>query len=449
MKYKITTLSWLGGLLILFPTGGFAQSLPDFIGVIKNEKSKVVHISATSEAKNRPTNDPFFRIFPNAPRERTERALGSGFFYSEDGYIVTNNHVIENADEIEVLLDDTRSFSARLIGADERTDLALLKIDADIKFPAMEWGNSDEVEVGQWVIAIGNPLGLDQTVTVGIISAKQRDILGGTAYGQFLQTDAAINFGNSGGPLINQEGEVIGISTAVAGNGQGIGFAIPSNLALNIIEQLENSGEVTRGWLGVGLQELTAELAESLNLENGQRGVLVSQVFPDTPAEKAGLEAQDLIVAVDNKVINTSSDLRQNIAETTPGKTVRIGILRNGKRLTKKATIAKFDEDNLPRASRPSTTNSNRGLELIDVNAEVKREYQLTVDSGVLVTAMAADSQFQGSLRVGDVVMKINNVRITSTKEFAAEIDKIKPKAAFAMLVNRQGLQIVVPARLE
>lgn len=452
----------IGGFLLIYfiaISTLMAQSLPDFVSITKTEKQKVVHISTTSKAKNQVygrdlfNDHPFFKILPdplgpqqnNAPKNR---ALGSGFFYTSDGYIVTNNHVIEDAETIEVILNDERSFKASVVGADKRTDLALLKIeDKEGSFPAVKFGNSDDLEIGQWVIAIGNPLGLDQTVTAGIVSAKGRDIMGGTAYGQFIQTDAAINFGNSGGPLIDTKGEVIGINTAITSSSEGIGFAIPSNVAVKVIEQLKNKGLVTRGWLGIGLQELTPEITESLKLKNGQRGVLVSQVFDDSPAQSAGLETQDIIISLDNKTINGSNDLQLLVAETPPGKTITLGLVRNKKYMKLKVKIAEFKEEFVQKAI--NSTVDSVGLQLGQVTTKLKEDYNLSVDKGLLVLAISPNSPLAEKLNAGDVILKLNNQDVKTVKEFENILSKVNKGSSFLLLINREGFQVIVSGKLQ
>ena len=282
---------------LLLPNS-FAAFPQSFSDIVKKEKSKVVHVLNTSVSKTTQVPQIFQDFFgQQAPQQnRRQTASGSGFFVSPDGYILTNNHVIDKAESLTVILEDETSHKAKVIGTDPRTDLALLKIDIK-KAPYVKFGNSDRLAIGDWVVAIGNPLGLDFTVTAGILSAKGRDIFGGTAYGDFLQTDAAINRGNSGGPLYNTKGEVIGINTAIVVGGQGLGFAIPSNLAVNIMDSLRKDGKVLRGWLGVGIQNVTPDLADGFQMPKGKKGVAITGVQKSSPAAKAGLKSGDVIVA--------------------------------------------------------------------------------------------------------------------------------------------------------
>ncbi len=330
---------------------GFPQSFAD---LVEKVKPAVVNISTETTVRipgnpfrhffgpdeEGPFGDFFKRFFGDIPdRELKQQSLGSGFIIDKDGYIITNNHVVEGADEIKVKLADKREFKARVVGRDPKTDLALIKISSIFKdLPTLPLGDSDKIRVGDWVLAIGNPFGLEHTVTQGIISATGR-VIGSGPYDNFLQTDAPINPGNSGGPLINLKGEVIGINTAIIASGQGIGFAIPSNMAKTVITQLKEKGKVTRGWIGVSIQSMTPELAQSFGLKD-TRGALVADIVPGGPADKAGLKRGDIIISFDGKEINEMSELPRIVAETPIGKTVNLKIIRNGKEKVLKITIA-------------------------------------------------------------------------------------------------------------
>lgn len=330
---------------------GFPQSFAD---LVEKVKPAVVNISTETTVRipgnpfrhffgpdeEGPFGDFFKRFFGDIPdRELKQQSLGSGFIIDKDGYIITNNHVVEGADEIKVKLADKREFKAKVVGRDPKTDLALIKISSIFKdLPTLPLGDSDKIRVGDWVLAIGNPFGLEHTVTQGIISATGR-VIGSGPYDNFLQTDAPINPGNSGGPLINLKGEVIGINTAIIASGQGIGFAIPSNMAKTVITQLKEKGKVIRGWIGVSIQTLTPELAQSFGLKE-TRGALVADVVPGGPADKAGLKRGDIIISFDGKEINEMSELPKIVAETPIGKTVNVKIIRNGKEKILKMTIA-------------------------------------------------------------------------------------------------------------
>ncbi len=330
---------------------GFPQSFAD---LAEKVKPAVVNISTETTVRipgnpfrhffgpdeEGPFGDFFKRFFGDIPdRELKQQSLGSGFIIDKDGYIITNNHVVEGADEIRVKLADKREFRARVVGRDPKTDLALIKISSVFKdLPTLPLGDSDKIRVGDWVLAIGNPFGLEHTVTQGIISATGR-VIGSGPYDNFLQTDAPINPGNSGGPLINLKGEVIGINTAIIASGQGIGFAIPSNMAKSVISQLKEKGKVTRGWIGVSIQSLTPELARSFGLKE-TKGALVADVEPGGPADLAGIKRGDIIISFNEIEIKEMSDLPRIVAETPIGKTVNVKIIRNGKEKVLRITIA-------------------------------------------------------------------------------------------------------------
>jgi len=328
--------------------------LPSISGLVKQLRPSVVNIFTTQVIKPRKTphqrsprfQDPFGdffgerrspfdmfeRFFDFPQREFKRNSLGSAFIISPDGYLLSNYHVVANATEIKIKLADERSFTAKIVGGDKKTDIALLKVETKKSLPYTYLGNSDQLEVGDWVIAIGNPFGLGHTVTTGIISGKDREI-GHGPYDDFLQTDASINPGNSGGPLFDSSGNVIGINTAIVAGGSGIGFAVPINLAKDLLPQLSTKGKVTRGWLGVGIQDLTDELAENFGVKN-KSGVLVGQVFEGSPAEKAGLKAGDIIISVNEKKVTETKELTTKIATIPPGSKAKIQVLRNGKKKT-------------------------------------------------------------------------------------------------------------------
>ena len=329
--------------------------LPDnpFIVVAEQVTPSVVNISTVSSGKGRTPNelfrpfgnDPFFRdffdrFFEGMPRRRQQNSLGSGVVIDKSGLILTNNHVIKDADEISVKFSDKHEAKGKVVGTDPKTDLAVIRVDAKEELPVARLGNSDTLRVGEWAIAIGNPFGLDHTLTVGVVSATGRSEVGIAAYENFIQTDASINPGNSGGPLLNIRGEVIGINTAIVASGQGIGFAIPVNMARKVIADLVKKGKVTRGWLGVGIQPLTPELAKSFGVSG--EGVLVNQVMPKSPAENAGIKVGDLILALDGKPIKDSRELQRVIADTDIGKSIQLTILRERERRTVKVQIGEM-----------------------------------------------------------------------------------------------------------
>jgi Do/DeqQ family serine protease len=324
-----------------------------FILVAEQVTPSVVNISTVSSGKGRTPNelfrpfgnDPFFRdffdrFFEGMPRRRQQTSLGSGVVIDKGGLILTNNHVIKDADEISVKFSDKHEAKGKVVGTDPKTDLAVIRVDTKEELPVAKLGNSDALRVGEWAIAIGNPFGLDHTLTVGVVSATGRSEVGIAAYENFIQTDASINPGNSGGPLLNIRGEVIGINTAIVASGQGIGFAIPVNMAKKVIADLVKKGKVTRGWLGVGIQPLTPELAKSFGVS--AEGVLVNQVMPKSPAENAGIKVGDLILALDGKPIKDPRELQRMIADTDIGKSIEVTILREKERRTVKVQIGEM-----------------------------------------------------------------------------------------------------------
>ena len=380
--------------------------------------------------------DPFNRRQPD--REFKQRSLGSGFIIDTQGYIVTNNHVIDKADQIKVKLSDGETFDAEVVGRDSSTDLALLKIPASDDLHPLPLGNSKNLKVGTWVVAIGSPFGLEQTVTAGIVSAKGR-VIGAGPYDDFIQTDASINPGNSGGPLLNMDGEVVGINTAITRSGQGIGFAIPANLAKGIIEQLKSGGEVSRGWLGVGIQDLNEELAEYYNVKNA-KGVLVAQVFEDDPADKAGIKAGDVIIAIDGKDVSSSRELTRLIADTPVGHKTKVTVLREGEKRDIAVTLAERPNgDKKDRLAR--LPSDNLGLRLKQLSPETANRYGLAQDeTGLLVLQVKPGSKGdRAGLEQGDVIKEINRMPIDQVTEFKEQLDNIAEGETVQLLVKRKG----------
>ncbi len=372
-------------------------------------------------------NDPFFKHFfgpqfgpgPRAPRKYREMGQGSGFIISKDGYILTNNHVVGNADVIKVKLADGRRFKAKVIGTDPQSDVAVIKINAD-NLPVLPMGDSDKMEVGEWVIAIGNPFGLTQTVTVGVVSAKGRSRLGINDYEDFIQTDAAINPGNSGGPLINIHGEAIGMNTAIfsrSGGSMGIGFAIPINMARAVKDQLIKHGKVIRGWLGVVIQQMNEDLAKSFGLKTTE-GVLISEVSEGSPADKAGLKSGDIILSLNGHKVNDVGELRNKIALTPPGTKVRFEILREGKRRTITVTIG---EQPAGRAFGMAKHEILKQLGLVvqDLNAQLAEQFGYKEGQGVLIAEVEPESPAASAgMRPGELIEEVNRVRVHNMKEF-------------------------------
>jgi serine protease Do len=389
----------------------------------------------------------FFGPFDDGPsRDFKQRSLGSGFIIDRDGYIVTNNHVVEDADQIKVRLAGGQEYDAEVVGRDPKTDLALIKISGTEKLTPLPMGNSDDLRVGSWVVAIGSPFGLEQTVTAGIVSAKGR-IIGSGPYDDFIQTDASINPGNSGGPLINLKGEVVGINTAIVASGQGIGFAIPINMARDIVSQLKNSGEVTRGWLGVGIQDLTPELAEYYKVE-GQSGVLVTHVFPGDPADKGGIKPNDIITSVDGEDVKTSRDLSRKIAGLGVGKRTEIALLRDGKKKTVTIETTKRQEEELQAQATPEN-DEKLGLGLRDLDPEIAARLGLEEgEKGVLVTDVQGGSKAdKAGIQQGDLIKEVNRQPVANLKDFKTALDKID-KGQNIMLLLQRGQSGFVVAKM-
>ena len=393
--------------------------------------------------ENDPSRD-FFGPFENNPqREFKQRSLGSGFIIDRGGYIVTNNHVIENADEIKVKLSNGKEFDAKVVGRDPKTDLALIKIKGSHNLVPLRMGNSDELEIGSWVVAIGSPFGLEQTVTAGIVSAKGRTI-GSGPYDDFIQTDASINPGNSGGPLLNLNGEGVGINTAIIARGQGIGFAIPINLAQGIAVQLKKDGAVTRGWLGVGIQDLTPELADYYGLKE-KKGVLVTQVFDGDPADKAGIKTNDVIVAVDSKSVASSRELSSTIAGMPVGKEIDITVLRNGKQKTVQVLIAKRDDSDQV-ARRQPQSNEEFGLQAAELTPELARRFGYAEnETGVLILSVKPGSKADSAgIQQGDLVKEINRKSVKTVSDLTSELKKEKSGKSLQLLVKRPNAGFII-----
>ena len=396
--------------------------------------------------EGRPNNpfEDFFNQFeqPNQ-REYKQRSLGSGFIIDKDGYIITNNHVIEDADEIKVQLTNEEEYPATVIGRDPRTDLALIKIDGAKKLNPLPLGDSESLKVGSWVLAIGSPFGLDQTVTAGIVSYKKR-VIDFNSYADFIQTDASINPGNSGGPLLDLSGRVVGINTAIIANGQGIGFAIPIDLAKTIIAELKEKGEVTRGWLGVGIQPVTSELAEYYGLKD-DKGVLVTQVFKGDPAEKAGIQKGDVITAINDKKVTTTRELSNIIASVPVGSKTNIAIVRNGDQMTLSAVVTKrLDKPNV--ATKEPIGNEDLGLQVADLTAERSQRFGLDADEkGVLVVDVLADGRAaKAGIQIGDIIKGINRKRVENIGDYNNYIEKADKDDPLLVLISRRNEMLAI-----
>jgi serine protease Do len=388
-----------------------------------------------------PFRDFFEKFFGDVPRrEFKQRSLGSGFCIDKEGYIVTNNHVIENADEIKVKLNNGKEFDAEIVGRDAKTDIALIKVASWHACQGVKIGDSDNLEVGEWVVAIGSPFGLEHTVTAGIVSAKGR-VIGTGPYDNFIQTDASINPGNSGGPLINMKGEVVGINTAIfsrTGGNMGIGFAIPINMARDIVDQLKDSGSVTRGWLGVSIQDLTPELAEYYGVKDGN-GALVGEVFKGDPADKAGIESKDVIIGVDGDKIEDSRDLSQRIARVPVGKKTTLKVIRNGKERTFKVKIAKRTEEKETRASKEPVEKMELGMTVSTLTSELARRFDISEEEGVVVVGVEQDGPAdKADIEQGDLILEIDHKAIKSMEDYQSQIKKLKDGDTVPLLVKRK-----------
>jgi serine protease Do len=449
VKLIFASLLFLAVATLALPRPTPAATAPDFVVLVKDLKPAVVNISTSKTVRLRrpvlpgPRSpqqdffDDFFEHFfegqPQTPRK--ERSLGSGFVISADGYILTNDHVVDGADEIKVRLSDGRNFTATVKGLDPKLDLALLKIEAGDKLPVARLGDSGALKVGEWVMAIGNPFGLEQTVTVGIVSAKGR-VIGAGPYDDFIQTDASINPGNSGGPLFNTAGEVVGINTAIVASGQGIGFAIPINAAKSILTQLKETGHVTRGWLGVSVQLVTEDLAESFGLKE-PKGALVAEVIADSPAERAGIKRGDIILTFDGHEVDAINDLPRLVAATPAGKEVRLSVFRNGKTLEVTATVGTLQED-VEETETAGVSGDRLGLNVADVTPEVAQRYGLQAGKGALITGIdLAGPAAASNLHPGDLILEVNGRETRSAAAFRAEVDKTKPGEVLRLLIQR------------
>jgi len=379
----------------------------------------------------------FFSPFRNQqPQSRKEKSLGSGFIISRDGYIVTNNHVIRDADQIKVILHDDKEYDADIIGTDSMTDLALIKIDAKNLVP-LKFGSSSDAKVGSWVVAIGSPFGLEQTVTAGIISAKGR-IIGSGPYDDFIQTDASINPGNSGGPLLNLEGEVIGINTAIIKSGQGIGFAIPSDLATGIIEQLTESKQVSRGWMGVAIQNVTKELAQYYGIKETE-GVYVAKVYEDNPAHKAGIKIGDVIVMINGKPIDTTRDLTVTIANLKVDETIKVKLFRKGKQKIVKVKLGERPDQN-PEIAAGTDGYDTFGFMVRQVDDAIAQKLGYPEDiKGLIITQIKPGTPAARSgVRVGDLLIEVNHKKISNVVEYQTYLKRLK-KDGLAQLLFRRG----------
>ena len=433
-----------------------------FSDLVKKASPSVVNISVVKVVKGGgraplpfgpedPLRDFFERFFGDQmPKDFKQKGLGTGFIIDREGFILTNNHVVENADEIKVKMSDEREFSARAIGRDPKTDLALIKILSEKPLSPLPLGDSDRLEVGDWVVAIGNPFGLGNTVTAGIVSAKYRQI-GAGAYDSFIQTDASINPGNSGGPLLNAAGEVIGINSAIfsqSGGSIGIGFAIPINMAKELLPHLKK-GKVVRGWLGVTIQPITPELKEKLKLKD-QKGALVADVSSNGPAEKAGIERGDVIVSFDGKEIKESNDLPYRVAATPVGKGVPVEVVRKGQKKTLQVKIGELKEE----PSAPETGEAERdsplGMRVEQLTPEIARNLGLSETTGVVVVEVVPESPAaEGGVQPGDIILEVDQAPVKDLAQFNRKIKASKAGDNILFLIKRRDGTLFLTLKVE
>ena len=439
------------------------KELPDFTDLVAKQGAAVVNISTSQIIHNEqnipniPEGDPFYDFFrrfaPQMPRDQESQSLGSGFIISADGYIMTNAHVVDHADKITVRLTDKREFSAKVIGADRRTDVALLKIEAT-GLPKVTVGDPNKLKVGEWVVAIGSPFGFDNSVTAGIVSAKGRS-LPQDNYVPFIQTDVPINPGNSGGPLFNMDEEVVGINSQIytrSGGSMGLSFAIPIDVAMQVSEQLRTSGKVTRGRIGVTIQELTQELAESFGLSK-PNGALISSVEKNAPADKAGIEPSDVILKFDGKPVINSSDLPRIVAAIKPGTKVAVELWRKGGLKQVTVEVAEMPEDSgTERASNKQDESMGEQISRLGISvSELSQEQQqdLQINGGLLVQVVKGASARAAGLQKGDVLLAIGNVEIRSLAQFTELVKHVPKGKNVALLVRREDTTSYVAIKLD
>jgi serine protease Do len=432
-----------------------------FASIARAAKPAVVNVSTTQTVRTEGfprfgpqpgpfgEQDPFSQFFRHffgqMPRSFTQRSLGSGVIIDRDGYIVTNAHVVKNADKIVIKMENQQEFNAKVIGVDEKTDVALLKIRSPDDLAVAILGDSNTLQVGDWVVAIGNPFGLSETVTAGIVSAKGR-VIGEGPYDDFIQTDASINPGNSGGPLLDLRGEVVGINAAIfsqSGGNIGIGFAIPINLVKNIVEQLKAHGKVVRGWLGVSIQDVTPDLAKSFGLKQAE-GALVADITADSPAERAGIERGDLIIGYDGTRIEQAHQLPALVAATAIGKTVRITVLRNGETKTLSLTVAEMP-GNVTASSSTKAGSGDWGLTVSNITPDLAQQFSLRKRSGVVVTDVAPDGPAgEAGVQPGDVIVEADRKRVHSVADYERAVANAGSAQQLLLLVERQGQRFFV-----
>ena len=463
----------LAASLLLLPVAG-AASLPDFTDLVKGNSAAVVNISTKQKKdvvnrfrkefkipdipEDSPFNEFFHRFFGDqfgedfeAPDQFDAQSLGSGFIFTEDGYVLTNYHVVNGADEILVRLSDHREFVAKVVGMDKRSDIAVLKIDAD-DLPIVKIGSTEELEVGEWVLAIGSPFGFDHTVTAGIVSAKGRS-LPSENYVPFIQTDVAINPGNSGGPLFDMDGRVVGVNSQIysrTGGFMGLSFAIPIEMAMSVADQIRTKGYVSRGWLGVLIQDVTRELADSFGMPH-PRGALIAKVLPASPAEKAGLLVGDIILKFNGEAVYDSKTLPPLVGASRVDRPADVELLRDGKKLTVSVNIGELpDEEEVQAAAetKPEEAEGTLGLTLQSLTPALREELGLTTEEGVMVSKVAPGPARAAGIREGDLLQMINKRRVKSPAEVKAQIDAIEPGHPTAVLILREGNPLFLALRV-
>ncbi len=467
--FKIFSILIFLGINVIFKSA-IAQ-LPDFTQMVEDKGAAVVNVSRVqknevpeqmTEIPQMPEGAPmdeflkrFFQGHPEfggpggVPRE--SKSLGSGFIISDDGYVLTNHHVVKDADEIIVKLSDRRELEAKLIGSDPRSDVALLKMDAK-NLPVVSIGSADRLKVGEWVLAIGSPFGFDQSVTAGIVSAKGRS-LPGDNYVPFIQTDVAINPGNSGGPLFNMKGEVVGMNSQIysrTGGYMGLSFAIPINVVMNVVEQLKKTGKVQRGWLGVQIQDVTRELAESFGMKR-PHGALVARVMPNSPAKAAGIRVGDIIVAFDNKKIEVSAELPPIVGMTPLKKNVQMKLIRQGDSETIKVKVGLLPEQEqirLAQDTKPGEKINKRfGIVISDLTSELREQFQVE-KNGVLVRQVSKGPARDAGIVAGDVILQVRNNIVRDVADFDKIISSLPAGKSVAVLIQRRGSPVFLAIKL-
>ena len=451
------------------PANWFDESRPASFADLASQVSPAVVNISTKKIMKRPQmqpfspfgggqRDPFFdhffdNFFEGGPQQQApQQSLGSGFIIDKDGTILTNTHVVAGADEIEVQLADERKFKAEVVGEDPRYDVAVIKIKAEADVPFVKLGDSDKMRPGDWVMAIGNPFGLEKTVTVGVVSATGR-VVGGGTYGKYIQTDASINPGNSGGPLFNLQGEVIGINSMIFANGQGIGFAIPINMAKQLTPQLVKQGRVTRGWLGVAIQDITPELAQSFGLKDGQ-GALIADVYAGSPAAKAGLQRGDVVTSFDGQVVKEPYDLTLAVGGTSPGKDVAIVVLRSGQQKTLTIRVGENKEEQNIQAGKASPQAPSSADRLGIVAQSITPDDAAALDvpanfKGVVVARIEPMSIAEtAEIAPGDVILEVNGTKIDSLTAYQTAVKNLKPASYIRLLVKRGKASIYLGFQL-